>query len=242
MPDTDQAWMTAALIKDKRKIKKIKAEIMQEAFPLLNASQGFVVNLGLRKEWVKQQARRAQTQKASEKRWNGDANASVTESVSDPLAMQTVSPSSTSSTVVKEIYKEKVSKRFKKPTLEELKDYGSSISYLEFDPERFVDHYESNGWKVGKSPMKDWKAAVRTWKRNDNETQKGNSNDKSEPKGDRVHEAYQPPSREESAPHRYEVTDAQREQYARDAASGNYDDPHIKLKRNAARKAAENKP
>ena len=31
---------------------------------------------------------------------------------------------------------------------------------------KFVDYYTSNGWKVGKNPMKDWKAAVRTWERN----------------------------------------------------------------------------
>jgi hypothetical protein len=31
---------------------------------------------------------------------------------------------------------------------------------------RFYDHYESNGWKVGKNSMKDWKAAVRNWEPN----------------------------------------------------------------------------
>lgn len=62
----------------------------------------------------------------------------------------------------KEIYKEK---RFQKPTLEEVKEYclerGNSIN-----PEQFIDFYESNGWKVGKNSMKDWKACVRTWERN----------------------------------------------------------------------------
>lgn len=61
----------------------------------------------------------------------------------------------------KEIYKEK---RFKKPTLEEVKAYcqerGNNV-----DAEHFIDHYESNGWKVGKNPMKDWKATVRNWER-----------------------------------------------------------------------------
>jgi hypothetical protein len=37
--------------------------------------------------------------------------------------------------------------------------------------QRFVDYYESNGWKVGKNPMKDWKAAVRTWKQQNNDKQ-----------------------------------------------------------------------
>ena len=33
------------------------------------------------------------------------------------------------------------------------------------DPQRFVDFYASKGWRVGSQPMKDWKAAVRTWER-----------------------------------------------------------------------------
>ena len=33
--------------------------------------------------------------------------------------------------------------------------------------EHFFDYYESNGWKVGKNSMKDWKAAVRTWERSE---------------------------------------------------------------------------
>jgi len=34
------------------------------------------------------------------------------------------------------------------------------------DAQRFIDHYESNGWKVGKAAMRDWQAAVRTWEKN----------------------------------------------------------------------------
>ena len=33
------------------------------------------------------------------------------------------------------------------------------------DPERFVDFYAAKGWKVGNQPMKDWRAAVRTWEK-----------------------------------------------------------------------------
>ena len=32
--------------------------------------------------------------------------------------------------------------------------------------EQFIDYYDANGWKVGKNPMKDWKASIRTWERN----------------------------------------------------------------------------
>lgn len=34
------------------------------------------------------------------------------------------------------------------------------------DPQKFMDHYTSNGWMVGRNRMKDWRAAVRTWERN----------------------------------------------------------------------------
>lgn len=57
-------------------------------------------------------------------------------------------------------------KRFVKPTLEEIRAYCQSRQNG-VDAERFYDYYESNGWRVGKSPMKDWKAAVRTWERSE---------------------------------------------------------------------------
>lgn len=56
-------------------------------------------------------------------------------------------------------------KKFKKPTLEEIKEYCNERNN-QVDPELFINHYESNGWKVGKNSMKDWKAAIRTWEKN----------------------------------------------------------------------------
>ena len=53
--------------------------------------------------------------------------------------------------------------RFTPPTVEEVKAYCNEKGYTGVDPERFVDYYTSNGWRVGKNPMKDWKAAVRNW-------------------------------------------------------------------------------
>ena len=55
-------------------------------------------------------------------------------------------------------------KRFVPPTLSEVSDYCKERNNS-VDPERFIDYYESNGWRVGKNPMKDWKAAVRTWEK-----------------------------------------------------------------------------
>ena len=55
--------------------------------------------------------------------------------------------------------------RFIKPTLEEVQAYCNERQN-NVDAQRFIDYYSSNGWKVGKNPMKDWKAAVRTWENN----------------------------------------------------------------------------
>lgn len=55
-------------------------------------------------------------------------------------------------------------KRFTPPTIDEVKEYCRERNN-NVDAQRFVDYYTSNGWKVGKNPMKDWKAAVRTWER-----------------------------------------------------------------------------
>jgi hypothetical protein len=54
---------------------------------------------------------------------------------------------------------------FRPPTVAEVRAYcqerGNSV-----DPEHFVDHYTANGWSVGKNKMRDWKAAVRNWEKN----------------------------------------------------------------------------
>ena len=55
-------------------------------------------------------------------------------------------------------------KRFAPPTLTEVQEYIREKNYS-IDAERFIDYYEANGWKVGKNPMKDWKATVRNWER-----------------------------------------------------------------------------
>lgn len=73
---------------------------------------------------------------------------------------------------------EKNRRRFTPPTVDAVAQYcferGNNV-----DPQRFVDYYTSNGWKVGKNPMKDWKAAVRTWEQKENphkQTRAKNSN------------------------------------------------------------------
>lgn len=52
--------------------------------------------------------------------------------------------------------------RFTPPTVEEVSEYIREKQY-HVDAESFIAFYQSKGWKVGNQPMKDWKAAVRTW-------------------------------------------------------------------------------
>lgn len=72
----------------------------------------------------------------------------------------------------------KNNKRFVPPTLDEVKDYIWEKGY-HFDAESFLAFYESNGWKVGRNPMKSWKAACATWegRRKEEDKQKKNEND-----------------------------------------------------------------
>ncbi|GHU52300.1 hypothetical protein AGMMS49975_07810 [Clostridia bacterium] len=73
--------------------------------------------------------------------------------------------------------------KWAKPTVDEIRAYCMERRN-DISPQRFFDYYESKGWIVGKSPMRDWKAAVRTWEQNgsDNHAQKqeagGKQNDK----------------------------------------------------------------
>ena len=55
-------------------------------------------------------------------------------------------------------------KSFRRPSVEEVRAYCDSRNNG-IDAEAFCDFYESKGWKVGNTPMKDWQASVRTWEK-----------------------------------------------------------------------------
>ena len=57
-------------------------------------------------------------------------------------------------------------KRFVAPTLEEIREFCFEKN-INTNVDKFFYYYKSKGWKVGNSPMKDWKAAVRNWAKND---------------------------------------------------------------------------
>jgi hypothetical protein len=51
------------------------------------------------------------------------------------------------------------------PKFEEVEEYCKERKNS-IDAQHFIDFYTSKGWMVGKNKMKDWKAAVRTWEKN----------------------------------------------------------------------------
>ena len=70
--------------------------------------------------------------------------------------------------------------RFVKPTVEQIREYCLERNN-NVDPEKFFDFYESKGWVVGKQPMKDWKACVRTWEKRQESNPTGGTETTSNP-------------------------------------------------------------
>ena len=99
------------------------------------------------------------------------SNASVTESVTKDNEILDIEKEIDKDI---EIDKEKSIKekttRFVPPTIEEVRAYCDERNNL-VDPEKFIDYYTARNWMLGKTKMKDWKAAVRTWERNNYSSQ-----------------------------------------------------------------------
>ena len=65
----------------------------------------------------------------------------------------------------------KAHSRFVPPSVEEVSEYVNTRE-VKIDPQSFVDHYTANGWMRGKTKIKDWKACVRTWEKNQRKDEK----------------------------------------------------------------------
>ena len=73
----------------------------------------------------------------------------------------------------KEKEKSKSINKFKRPKVEEIAAYCLERKNS-VDAQTFFDHYEANGWLRGKNKIKDWKACVRTWEKNQEQRNSGN--------------------------------------------------------------------
>lgn len=63
--------------------------------------------------------------------------------------------------------------------------YFATLSMPAEEAQRFTDYYTANGWKVGRNPMKDWKAAARNWRKGftDKQSKQGDTSARTAPKG-----------------------------------------------------------
>lgn len=78
-------------------------------------------------------------------------------------------------------------KKFQKPTIEEVEQYCAQ-RHNGINAEEFYYFYESKGWLVGKTPMKNWRAAVITWEKKRNQNTSTNENHRtSNQKGNAKH-------------------------------------------------------
>jgi len=131
------------------------------------SKEGFLTNPRLQKEREKQkdfiQKKINAGKEGASKRWDKPKHTHIAKN-STPivLPMAKNSSSSSSSIIKKNIY---IKRKFTKPSLSEVVGYckqrGNGI-----DAEKFIAHYESKGWMIGKTPMKDWKSAIITWEKN----------------------------------------------------------------------------
>ncbi len=81
-------------------------------------------------------------------------------------------------------------KAFKPPSIEDVISYIGANQYS-VNANQWMSHYESNGWKVGRNTMKDWKAAVRTWNnrsKEDEANKRSNNKSKAEQFSDKLDE------------------------------------------------------
>lgn len=139
--------------------------------------------LNCKKYVTTSEARREAGQKGAMMRWNSEQQSIANDSKNSNCHFangknslsDSVSVSDSVSDSAKEIedasasHSPAKSSRFHPPDLEEVKAYFAEKGGKDAQAERFYDHYESNGWKVGKNPMRKWKAAASGWISRDNE-------------------------------------------------------------------------
>jgi uncharacterized protein YdaU (DUF1376 family) len=117
---------------------------------------GFLTNARLQSEREKQQAWREKSREGGIK--SAESRSKKGSRVVQPKVNRTVEPSGNTMS-------SSSSSKFSRPSVEEIAEYGKTLVPPFTRAGEFIDHYESNGWKVGKTSMKDWKASVRTWQR-----------------------------------------------------------------------------
>jgi uncharacterized protein YdaU (DUF1376 family) len=107
---------------------------------------------------------RARAKRAAAARWQKNATSNAP---SMPQAMLDDAQSQSQSQIQPPRSKAKARARapFKPPSLADVKAFCEE-RHNQVDPEQWVNYYTSNGWRVGRNPMKNWQSAVKSWEGN----------------------------------------------------------------------------
>lgn len=99
-----------------------------------------------------------------------DPQAAQTTTTTEPIVEPIIEPEVVEAEEIKKEKScaQKERKTMERPTLEEVREKIIEKGYS-VDAEAFWNYYESNGWKVGKNPMKKWESALVTWQKKENE-------------------------------------------------------------------------
>jgi uncharacterized protein YdaU (DUF1376 family) len=170
-------WVNGSIPKDIKKLSQIalvSIKILSKRWPEIESK--FIFDESLRGRNIRlEETRQKQIQyseiqrekgiKRSKKMWEGHIATAI------PTAILRLQPdvlpkdSSLSSTSSSKNIK-KGNGLFLTPKIEDVREYCRTRQNS-VDPAKWHDYYSSNGWKVGKNPMKDWQAAVRTWEKSE---------------------------------------------------------------------------
>ncbi len=147
------AWDELIISKTEKALFDTKLLILKDGMVY---SDRVINNLKRREELSKYGRENAQ------KRWGGNATPLVPHR--DPNAIKgKESKGKEIKEKEKKDLKTTTQRQFEKPTAQQVFEYAKSLSF-DLDGQSFVDYYEARGWSLGRSPMRSWQAAVRTWK------------------------------------------------------------------------------
>lgn len=170
--DLDEKTETLADEEVGKVFRKILKYVKDEELPKLDKHLEMVfsfIKVDLDKNLKKYQEKCEKNKQIAQKRWE-EKNAKAYECIQTHTndADNDNEYDNDNDIISNEIIKKeiKTKKKFIKPTIEEVDCYCKERNN-KVNAERFIDYYEANGWKVGKNSMKDWKAAIRTWEKND---------------------------------------------------------------------------
>lgn len=120
----------------------------------------------INKNWVEYRKTCDRNKRVADSRWSGVPDGTKSTRRYDSYQEEEKEEEYKEEYIKETLSKEREKKRFVPPSLDEVTAYCTERNNS-IDPEGFIDFYTSNGWKVGKNPMKDWKAAVRSWEQRD---------------------------------------------------------------------------